>query len=152
MAKKWNEDADLVANLAGNLLSALAVFPRRMIKVDALSRQFNMPLSHIQILVTLAGGDLSIGTLSEQMGIAKPNITPLVDALCEKGYAERVRSTADRRIVNVHLTDAGSMLLAAVRAAIAEQLIEKPWPVTRSGAKELNAALASISRFSGDAE
>lgn len=147
MAKKWNEDAELVESMAGSLLESLAVFPKQLVHVDTLVRQFGMPLSHIQIMVTLVNGELSIGTLSEKMGIAKPNITPLVDALCEKGLVERVRSNSDRRIVNVNITEAGKALLREVQAVIATQVCEWPVQFSRSEAKELNAALASINRL-----
>lgn len=147
MAKKWSEDNELLESMAGNLLDVLAVFPKQLIRVDELVRQFGMPLSHIQIMVTLSNADLSIGTLSERMGIAKPNITPLVDALCDKGYVERIRSLTDRRIVNVHLTASGADLLSEIRTAISSQVAEWPVQLSRSEAKEMNAALSALTKL-----
>lgn len=152
MAKKWSEDTELVNSMAANLMDVLAVFPKQLIHVDALVRQFGMPLSHIQIMVTLSAGDLSIGTLSERMGIAKPNITPLVDTLCDKALVERVRSLTDRRIVNVHLTDEGAKLLDQIRTAIAAQIGEWPVQFSRSEAKDLNASLAALTKLAASME
>lgn len=152
MAKKWSEDTELLDSMAGNLLDVLAIFPKQLIHVDALVRQFEMPLSHIQIMVTLSSEDLSIGTLSERMGIAKPNITPLVDALCEKGYVERIRSLNDRRIVNVHLTASGEALLAEIRSAIGMQISEWPIQLSRSEAKEMNASLSALTKLANAME
>ena len=86
MPKKWNEDAVLVGSVAENLFELLPVFPKRLVHTDALVRDHQMPFSHIQILVMLSGEDLSIGQISDRLGIAKPNITPLVDALRDAGY------------------------------------------------------------------
>lgn len=147
MAKKWTEDTELLNGMAANLLDMLAVFPKQMMHLDRLVREFGMPLSHIQILVVLSQGDLSIGSLSEKMGIAKPNITPLVDTLCEKKLAERIRSEEDRRVVNVHLMAGGAEMLEQIRASVAKQVTEWTLPMSRSEAKEMNAAFASILRL-----
>ena len=56
-----------------------------------------MPFSHIQIICLLSDGAMSIGEISMSLGIAKPNITPLLDALNERGVLERCRSEKDRR-------------------------------------------------------
>ena len=75
MPKKHAIDADLVESIAGNLFDALPVFPKRMLRLDQIQHKHHMPLSHIQILAMLGGGgELSIGELSRQLAIAKPNI------------------------------------------------------------------------------
>ncbi len=147
MAKKWTEDPELLNGMAANLLDMLAVFPKQMMHLDRLVREYGMPLSHIQILVVLSKGDLSIGSLSEKMGIAKPNITPLVDTLCEKKLAERIRSEEDRRVGNVHLMQGGMELLEQIRASVAKQVAEWTMPLSRSEAKEMNGAFVSILRL-----
>lgn len=152
MPKKWNEDMALVNSVASNLFEALPLFPKRMIHVDELVREHQMPFSHIQILVMLSGGDLSIGQMSERLGIAKPNITPLVDALRDNGLVERIRSEHDRRIVNVHLLPAGEEKLQGIREDIAAQVAQWKGNFSRSEIKELNNAFASIIRIAGNLE
>ncbi len=147
MMKKWTEDTELVDSISANLLDALAVFPKRLVQVDSLLRQFEMPMSQIQILVTLADGDLSIGQLSQQLGVAKPNITPLVDAMSARGLVERYRSLTDRRVVNVHLTEDGVALMEKIRHSVSEQIVEWPAQLSRSEAKELNTALSRLLRL-----
>ena len=85
------KDEALVASLAGHLVDAMSMFPKRLVRTDELIHSFGMPLSHMQILVMLEKGDMSIGQLSTYTGVAKPNVTPLVDALCERGYVSRAR-------------------------------------------------------------
>lgn len=152
MPKKWNEDTALVGSVAGNLFELLPVFPKRLVHTDALVRDHQMPFSHIQILVMLAEEDLSIGQISDGLGIAKPNITPLVDALRDEGYVERIRSEKDRRIVSVHLLEAGRRKLDSIRKDIAAQVTAWKGELSRSEVKELNNALASIIRIAGNME
>ena len=147
MPKKWNEDSVLVDNVAGNLFEALPLFPKRLMHIDALVRQHQMPFSHIQILVMLGGEDMSIVQISDRLGIAKPNITPLVDALRDNGLVERIRSEKDRRIVNVHLLPEGEEKLRAIREDIAAQVKAWKGSLSRSEVKELSGALASMNRI-----
>lgn len=146
MTKKWSDDAFLLSSVAANLTEALAFFPKSVIKPEQLTRDFKMPLSHIQVLIMLSSNVLSIGALSEKMAIAKPNITPLVNILCDKGLVQRVRSSNDRRVVTVCLTDNGQAMLSRIRASIASQITEWQVQLSRSEAKELNVALSTMLR------
>lgn len=147
MPKKWNEDITLINGVAGNLAEALPLFPKRLLHTDALVRDHQMPFSHIQILIMLAGEDMSIGQISDRLGIAKPNITPLVDTMRDSGLVERIRSEKDRRIVNVHLLPKGREKVEAIRQDIAGQVAEWKGSFSRSEIKELNNALATIIRI-----
>ena len=74
-----------------------------------------MPLSHVQVLAMLDHrGSLSITEISNSFGIAKPNITPLVDRLIEDGLVMRERNSADRRVVNVVICEKGRERLADI--------------------------------------
>ena len=152
MPKKWTDDTALISSVAGNLFEALPLFPKRLLRVDELVRTHRMPFSHIQILVMLGGCDLSIGQISDRLGIAKPNITPLIDVMRDEGLVERVRSQQDRRIVNVHLLPAGQEKLEAIRGDIAQQVVQWRGNFSRSEMKELSNALASIIRIAGHLE
>lgn len=144
MAKNWTEDALLLESITGNLFEALPLLPKRLVRVDAITKKFDMPFSHVQILCMLSAGGMSIGEISRNLGIAKPNITPLLDSLNERGLLERLRSDRDRRIVNVALLPEGMAMAEQIKACIAEQIVEWPESVSGSDAKRLNNALATL--------
>ncbi len=144
MAKHWTDDAALIESISKNLYEALPLLPKRLVRVDAITREFGMPFSHIQILCMLSDKEMTIGDISSNLGIAKPNITPLLDALHERGILERCRSEKDRRIVNVRLLPEGQVLAAKVRQAIAEQVLEWPRSFSASDIKRLNNALSYL--------
>ena len=155
MAKHWSEDKALLDSISGNLYDALPLLPKRLVRLDAITREFAMPFSHIQILCVLSEKEMTIGGLSAALGIAKPNITPLIDNLCHAGLIERRRSEADRRIVNVALTAEGADLSARVRQRIGEQLLAWPQGFSNSDIKRLNNALSyliEVARFLAKAE
>ena len=144
MPKGWTTDSALVDSVAKNLSEAVVLLPKQLLHVDELTRNFGMPFSHIQILVMLSSGDITIGDISSTLGIAKPNITPLLDSLTERGYVERIRGTGDKRIVNVHLTESGRRKLEELQGAIAQQVMGWEEWCNRSEIKQLNHALAFL--------
>lgn len=155
MAKHWTDDAALVDAVSQNLYDALPLLPKRLVRVEAITRQFGMPFSHIQIVCMLSEREMTIGEISTSLGIAKPNITPLLDALNDRGVLERCRSEKDRRIVNVHLLPEGRELADRIRESIAQQVTAWPEGFGVSDVKRLNNALAylvEVSRRLAEAE
>ena len=144
MAKHWADDAALVDAISQNLFDALPLLPKRLVRVDAITREFGMPFSHIQILCMLCDREMTIGDIGTSLGIAKPNITPLLDALRERGVLERCRSEKDRRIVNVRLLPEGQALAKKLRASLADQVADWPEGFSLSDVKRLNNALAYL--------
>lgn len=148
MAKHWSNDTALMDALAGSLYDALPLLPKRLIRVDAITREFNMPFSHIQIVCMLSAGEMTIGEISTRLGIAKPNITPLLDALHERGILERCRSEKDRRIVNVRLLPRGREMADDLHQSICSQVRSWPKSFSTSEIKRLNNALAYLIEMS----
>lgn len=144
MAKNWTGDQALLEAISTNLYDALPLLPKRLVRVDALTREYGMPFSHIQILCMLSDKEMTIGEISASLGIAKPNITPLLDALNERGILERCRSEKDRRIVNVRLLPEGQALATRLKESIAAQVLEWPRSLSHSDVKRLNNALAYL--------
>lgn len=155
MARNWTNDTALVEAITGNLFEALPLLPKRLVRVDMITREFGMPFSNIQILCMLSRRDMSIGEISSHLGIAKPNITPLLDSLRERGLLERQRSDKDRRVVNVTLLPEGREMAERIEASIAAQVMEWPEHFSASEVKRINNALAcliSAGRAFADAE
>jgi DNA-binding MarR family transcriptional regulator len=73
--------------------------------------------SEAGLLSSLTGGPRRITELADLEGHAQPTMTLLVKRLEARGWVARRRDPADRRVVLVSLTDAGTAALEDVRAA-----------------------------------
>jgi DNA-binding MarR family transcriptional regulator len=59
-------------------------------------------------------------SLSDRLVSRAPDVTRMIDRLVEKGLASRERSSGDRRVVRVGITEAGLALLAGIAEPLAE--------------------------------
>ncbi|MEV6369744.1 MarR family transcriptional regulator [Micromonospora musae] len=88
----------------------------RTVKERALA-DVDLPAHEYDTLHALAGrqGRAAPSELAEDLGVAPASITARVDSLVRRSFVERIPSSADRRRVDVALTDAGR---AAWRGAL----------------------------------
>ena len=71
----------------------------------------DLHLHEIQVIVFLGqNGPSKMKDIGDNLAISLSNLTVIVDKIEEKGMAERIRSTEDRRIVMVHLADSGQII------------------------------------------
>jgi len=148
MTKKRTIDPAMIESVAQNMFHVLPLIKKRMLHTDLVQREYGTPLSHVQVLAMLQDvGTMSVSEISRRLGIAKPNITPLVDRLFECGYVDRQHDESDRRVVNIVLLPAGEEKLAAIRGTISSQILKQADHLSVSEFRELNDSLSSIVRI-----
>lgn len=77
---------------------------------------------YLVMLVLWQDGPSTTGRIAVRLSLAQNAITPLVDRLVARGFAERVRDEEDRRVVTVQATQQGIALEASV--LLAQQSVE----------------------------
>lgn len=150
MPRKHMASEELIESVANNLFMALPIFRKRLLHMDVIQREFNVPLSHVQVLAMLHDhGSMNVSEISRRLGIAKPNITPLIDRLIEDRLVERKRDDNDRRMVIVSISPLGVSRLMEICGKMHELVGE--WAVKLSAAelRELNESLRVITRILG---
>lgn len=148
MTKKRAIDPAMIDSVAQNMFHVLPLIKKRLLHMDLVQKEHGTPLSHVQVLAMLQDvGTMSVSEISRRLGIAKPNITPLVDRLYEGGYVDRQHDENDRRVVNIVLLPAGEEKLAAIRATIARQIQVQSENLSVSEFRELSDALSSVVRI-----
>ena len=146
--KKRTIDPAMIDAVAQNMFHVLPLLKKRLMHMDMVQKEHGTPLSHVQVLAMLQdAGTMSVSEISRRLGIAKPNITPLVDRLFECGYVDRQHDENDRRVVNIVLMPAGEEKLAAIRATIARQIQVQAEDLSVSEFRELSDSLSSIVRI-----
>jgi DNA-binding MarR family transcriptional regulator len=68
-----------------------------------------------------AGGERS-ARLAERLAVAKPTLTAIADSLVAAGLARREAEPGDRRVVRLHLTEAGDVAVQRADVAYAQWL------------------------------
>ena len=148
MTKKRTIDPAMIDSVAQNMFHVMPLIKKRLLHMDLVQKEHGTPLSHVQVLAMLQDvGTMSVFEISRRLGIAKPNITPLVDRLFEAGYVDRQHDENDRRVVNIVLLPAGEEKLSSIRATIARQIQAQSESLTISEFRELHDALSSVVRI-----
>lgn len=146
MPRKKSVNKDTVETVANTTFEVLPLLRKKLLRMDVVQAEHNMPMSQVQMLAMLGeNGALSVSEISKRLGIAKPNITPLIDRLIDEGFVERRRNENDRRVVNVVLLPAGEEKLTSIRETIVRQVMRWTGTIPEKEFFELEHALQTIS-------
>lgn len=148
MSRKKTVDPSMVDSISQNIFTVLPLLRKRLLHMDVIHGEHGIPLSHVQVLSMLnETGSMSVSEISHRLGIAKPNITPLVDRLIDDDLVDRIRDTQDRRVVNIVILDAGKEKLARIRKSISEQVQKWAQNISAADFRELADSLQSLTRI-----
>jgi DNA-binding MarR family transcriptional regulator len=104
------------------------------------------PQSYAALLIVDTSPGCKQQDIADALGIARPNLVALIDALVERGLVERGVNAGDRRSYALTLTDAGRVLLDKGRAA---HRLHEGRLADALSAKEAAALLASARKLVG---
>src|SRR5215470_8346852 len=102
------------------MTAALRVLARLHRVLESTDSGLTVP--QYRMLTALSEGGERSARLAERLTIRKPTVTALADGLVAAGYAERTSEPGDRRIVRLHITDAGRSALDRAERAYGERL------------------------------
>jgi len=105
-------DAGAAAGAAADRLEIVLGILRLARALDSVDSGLS-PQQYRILKLAGAGGERS-ARLAERLAVAKPTLTAIADSLVAAGLARREAEPGDRRVVRLHLTEAG---LAAVERA-----------------------------------
>ncbi len=141
MAQGFDQDATI-----SEIMQSL----RRVIKAihdysRDVSNNFGITAPQLWALKTISQhGSLSQGELSEKMYLHPSTITGVVNRLEKKGYVERDRNQADRRVVKVRLTPKGKVLAKKTPNPIQGKMI---YGLKNLKQRDLNSIYRSIQKL-----
>lgn len=92
---------------------------------------------------------LSQRVLADRLGAVPSRVVPLLDSLETRGLVERVRSRADRRNHELHLTADGQELLIKLRTVAEDREDQLTAPLTAAECEELARLLALLASGNG---
>jgi len=107
---------DIPGRVAVDLLSLppliFRIIRRKLIVTTLADIDVDIKFPHFEIMTVLKEeGTLHVAEIGEKLQIAKAQMTHLIDKLVDLNMVERNINTADRRTINVALTDKGRTFL-----------------------------------------
>jgi DNA-binding MarR family transcriptional regulator len=97
--------------------TAIQIFPLIGRLMDLYMRYSDRGLSmiHFEVLIQLTAQPLTVTDLAERHNISAASVSKTVTVLEERGWLTRTRSSEDRRVVLLRLTEAGQAVLDDVQ-------------------------------------
>jgi DNA-binding MarR family transcriptional regulator len=81
--------------------------------------------------------NITMGQVSDALGVPLSTATRIVDLLVERGYAQRFHDNNDRRVVRVELTDKGRELHAIIEGHIIKRIEQLLSALTKEEREEI---------------
>ncbi|HWH82877.1 MAG TPA: MarR family transcriptional regulator [Burkholderiaceae bacterium] len=104
-------DQSRLTHLVGYAASRAAIRLRRVFADHFAPLDLKVVDFSILMLVA-ANPKVNQKQLGEALDLSAPNMAVTLDRLVERGWVDRVRSTADRRSMHIHLTKLGALTVA----------------------------------------
>ena len=165
MPRKKSVNKEAVETVATTTFEVLPLLRKKLLRMDVVQAEHNMPMSHVQVLAMLGdAGAMSVTDISRhpnallypEQFAAAPQATVLILVvlmpLIEEGLLMRERNSADRRVVNVVLLPKGEEKLACIRETIVRQVMRWTGTIPEKDFFELEHALEVISTVLGSAQ
>lgn len=109
--------------IADSFLLFFPLFYRKFLRVASWKNRVNPINTQFQVLaVVIHSGNLQTSEIGRRLGISSPNMTPLIDRLIEKGYAERLSGSQDRRVIKIAITEKGRRFVAGRRRLMKNEI------------------------------
>ncbi len=103
-----------------------------------------------QLVCLRALGQRGLATPSElakEISLSQATITGIIDRLASRQLVTRERTSKDRRLVTVRLTDAGRALIEQAPSPLQERFLEKLQALTESEQRHIGESLERIVRM-----
>ncbi|MCE7009130.1 MarR family transcriptional regulator [Kibdelosporangium philippinense] len=121
--------------------------------VRKLSPATGLSFTAASVLAALdRSGPRRLTELATVEGVSQPAMTQLISRLQDSGFVERVADEHDRRVVQVHITQAGRAQVAYRRQVRAERLAELLARLDPAHHEALTAAIPAINALRGLAD
>jgi DNA-binding MarR family transcriptional regulator len=118
---------------------------RKLIKSILADMNVHITPLHYEIVRLLEEeGTLHIAEIGRKLQIAKAQMTQLIDKLVALNMIERKIDTADRRIINISLTEQGRVFLKEQKNTLMNAIQESMSCLTDAELEDLSAALRKI--------
>lgn len=139
------QDAKLDVDAIVETLIYLYTESRRLTK--GMASQFGLTGPQLTIVKLLESlGDLSLSSLSERIRAQNSTVTGIIDRMEREGLVRRERSTSDRRVVFIRLSDKGQKLAREIEVEPLEIFRQALLALSASDQRDLLRILVKLQK------
>ena len=136
--------------IADSFLLFFPLFYRKFLRVASWKNRVNPINTQFQVLaIVLHSGNLQTSEIGRRLGISSPNMTPLIDRLIEKGYAERLSGSQDRRVIKIAITEKGRRFVAGRRRLMRNEIKKNLSTLSIEDVSTLSGAIETFRQVIG---
>ncbi|GAB6168031.1 MarR family transcriptional regulator [Clostridium carnis] len=136
--------------VSGDLLKLLLELHKKIFNQEELVKGLPMPPSHVKVIFHLAHrGPSAVSHIAHDLGISKPNMTPIIDKLISEGYVNRYEDPKDRRILRVELTSKACELFENQKKRTKDMLSTRISVLSEDDLKLLHESVENLSKVFG---
>jgi MarR family transcriptional regulator, organic hydroperoxide resistance regulator len=118
---------------------------RRLTK--GMASQFGLTGPQLTVIKMLESfGDISLSSLSERIRAQNSTVTGIIDRMEREGLVRRERSTADRRVIYIRLSDKGQKLARQIQVEPMEIFRTALLGLTRDDVRDLLRILTKLQK------
>jgi len=115
------------------------------IQSKRIAKSSGLTIPQVMVLRSIGSlGDVTVKRLSAEVSLSQATVTTILNRLEARGLVVRVRSTADKRIVNARLLPEGESVLQSVPALLHDQFIDR---FDKLPAEEQEALVETLSKL-----
>ncbi len=124
------------------IIRATDLQSKRMVKACGLT------IPQVMVLRAIADlGDVTVRKVSDHVSLSQATVTTILNRLESRELVHRVRSEADKRVVNAKLTPAGEQVLASAPALLHEKFIARFDALSRSEQRQILDAVQRVAEM-----
>ena len=113
-----------------------------------LNKKYAVTAAQLNCIIALYDeGPLSPSQIAKIIMVKSSTVTGIIDRLEQKGFAERLRNSPDRRVVTIQLTSAGKKLAKKAPPPIQQKILDGLTSLSESEIKRIVKSLAMITRM-----
>jgi len=113
-----------------------------------LNKKYLISVPQLNCLLALyENGPLPPSQIAKQILVKSSTVTGIIDRLEQKGLVERKRSSPDRRIITIELTDVGRTLAKDAPPPIQQKIIDGLRNLSTAELKKISSSLKMLTRM-----
>ncbi|MET3683577.1 DNA-binding MarR family transcriptional regulator [Alkalibacillus flavidus] len=133
-------------DLVDQVLTALPYIPKKIFGPHHVLETGDLHPSHFHILHTVEQAEsIQMSDIAWSLSINKSNLTPLIQKLLNHGYIQKEKSSLDRRITYVSLTEDGKQFLCEQKQRLEQVVEDRLSTLSQEDQRQLKDAFQSIS-------